>query len=703
MVYALTFAGVPFRVLDAETMAAVSARYPFALPTDDTRADPDGPWSADPNKTFAGPAHGPAREVRVGEFYYPPHASRFACFRGLMHADDVALAMTATGGGTSPQTFVMNSGDDGRPVSTNLYLLPPQPVVGVLTETAPAGDLFLVTLVDERYFWREKAVDTTGFDWFAPAVADDPTSATLWTDYFALFAAGLAVTIDPPVPEISPGVPGLWDTDGLRPPYDSPLRGAGDKAPAVLDLAAASCGLTLCRRYDGTYKLVYTGDALVSALTARTAAAAGYRAGGSPVFSVDPSIYYDAGRVGIVAPANYKVSAAEFIQPDPEDGTEWPAVPAEGDGVTFAWPPATYSETIPQVWLPTNNGRTVTLWTALAARYLDGDYPAGPLVEDPTTWYELFAGWHSDSAVYHLDEVYTGVESFDPLAAADVTVAWGEDTHTRVTRWHNEAEWAFVWQDYDNFERIQGDPAPLVGFLDTGTVNVAKFSSTVGTDQQIRQTVIIALPKAGTYQLALFVRGGPNSAGTTLLHCELYESPYVGGPAAGSVVFLGAGADNTNVAAYNRAEFAATLQTSGSSGSGFEITTYVRTTEDDCRIGFFANTFGVPFFLYGKALPAPPSLPAAANYEAGTTVTAVRLEGGMGGATAGGIDLATVTGILAPANGGTGVNGLPAGEILLGDLGGGIGSTDQARVGPGGGFEIGAGADRWVGMSTASF
>src|SRR5579884_2692511 len=98
---------------------------------------------------YATPAAWPPR---IGSWWYPTGAGRFGTFWGVIGQDqyDQIVPAAFTAGGPTPQTFTMAG--DAATVSTSMYLLPPRP----LARTGDGTALYLVCLVDDRYFFQLK-------------------------------------------------------------------------------------------------------------------------------------------------------------------------------------------------------------------------------------------------------------------------------------------------------------------------------------------------------------------------------------------------------------------------------------------------------------------------------------------------------------------------------------------------------------------
>jgi hypothetical protein len=278
--YQLTFAGVPFFADDARKDGCVTGTpYPLFGRIEElipSRWLQDfAPAAAYPGRKLGslarmspGAFEPNPREVQVGEWFYPSGACRWSVFRGLATSTQVrhmlaAVRDTSVGNPITtkwiPATFVMAANPAGptteylanpnavlnHVVSTSLYMLPPRP----LAETAGTLDgLYLVTLVDERYYWQ-----------FTSSATLHPQAFDTWDDLLQILAGVLGVSL------LHDGTPAYWG----RPEPDSQLWTASENAAVLLDAVALNVGCAVVRNLDGTYELQTTAKARDIALSNR--------------------------------------------------------------------------------------------------------------------------------------------------------------------------------------------------------------------------------------------------------------------------------------------------------------------------------------------------------------------------------------------------------------------------------------------------
>lgn len=197
--------------------------------------------------------------VQCGVLYWPTHATRWSVFHTVLSGEQLAALRTSLASGESEESdkagypsALLKLDDDRHPaVEAQMYILPPRPLMGwfkqkdvqepeipgpPIAQDQPGdlgyhelNDMWLVTLVDERYFW-----------WFRQG---DPLAGTWVRLVDSLFNA---LRITSPVPaDIGEGYPspkGRWRIK-RRP------------LPVMLDAVAYSIGRRVIRKLDGTVEL----------------------------------------------------------------------------------------------------------------------------------------------------------------------------------------------------------------------------------------------------------------------------------------------------------------------------------------------------------------------------------------------------------------------------------------------------------------
>jgi hypothetical protein len=179
----------------------------------------------------------PTPMIRINDFYYPNNATRWSVFRGLATSSIVKKIneAVASSNGQTYGTFKINSVVKGRDstkygISTPLYMLPPR----IIGETESAEGLYLITLVDERYF-------------FQGTLATLPiTPYSTWTDLIDYLAVTLGISVS---------YSNILESY-QRPEPDSALWSTGESAAALLDAVAYNIGAIVVRNYDATYRLL---------------------------------------------------------------------------------------------------------------------------------------------------------------------------------------------------------------------------------------------------------------------------------------------------------------------------------------------------------------------------------------------------------------------------------------------------------------
>jgi hypothetical protein len=164
MAFELSYNKVPFALDTPELIELLEARLPLGY----LRELVPGPLY--PTRTTDGlalPVWPRRPEPRIGQFFYPVGASRWAEFHGVVGTKQKDAMLE----GTLPELaqaaaaqFVMRADGDsglnapsaqfGGGITTTMYMLPPRPLAVYGTKF---DGLWLISLVDERYYFQFKA------------------------------------------------------------------------------------------------------------------------------------------------------------------------------------------------------------------------------------------------------------------------------------------------------------------------------------------------------------------------------------------------------------------------------------------------------------------------------------------------------------------------------------------------------------------
>lgn len=224
----ISYAGVSL-LHDSEELrdwVAANASPAWAMdaepPDDRTRtlflSGPRRPW-------YTGP-------LEINVLRMPWSATRFGV--GHFLASDAQLnsirsVVNTPAGGVRSAPLVLTDG--ANTVTTSLYMLPARPLTGIPGE----GRLWLITLVDSRWYWP----------YTASTISITPGTTT-WLQLFNALASALDETF------VVDSIP----SDYLKPPGD--LASNYDSLPQILDAAASSVGMRVVRHLNGTYEIQST-------------------------------------------------------------------------------------------------------------------------------------------------------------------------------------------------------------------------------------------------------------------------------------------------------------------------------------------------------------------------------------------------------------------------------------------------------------
>lgn len=180
------------------------------------------------------------RPFKINRFYWPLGASRWAYGHFLVDAErlDRIRDEAYTNDGTVQREIklIMDSPFDPEQdaperLEVDVYLLPPTPLssVELTEEPGDINNLFLITVVDERYYWWNKATPLLEF-----------TDETTWTDAFDKVETALDITL-------------TVDTIDAKYLRASPqLNLSYEVIPPFFDALAYNVGHRVVRKFDGT-------------------------------------------------------------------------------------------------------------------------------------------------------------------------------------------------------------------------------------------------------------------------------------------------------------------------------------------------------------------------------------------------------------------------------------------------------------------
>lgn len=179
---------------------------------------------------------------KLSTWYVPTGASRwsfglFLCdyehlYGGTANVSTSQSILGRIGNGNAAQTLTISSPVGGKPYQRSwgqCYLLPPHPVS---TEAFSRNGLWLLPIVDERYYWQF----ITGFE--SPIDNTSPTSQT-WAALFASIAAGMGIDLTVDAIPTTYLYPNPFVISGTSP----------HSGPQLLDAAAYSVGQRIVPDY----------------------------------------------------------------------------------------------------------------------------------------------------------------------------------------------------------------------------------------------------------------------------------------------------------------------------------------------------------------------------------------------------------------------------------------------------------------------
>lgn len=520
--YECSFGGVKFRICDPEILRAAEDWL-------DAQALPPLRVADDIGANFTGAdmeEDGHAPWLGLYEYLYPPTAARWSVFRGLMHKDDLDTILPIAFGASGPvaQTFILEDGSDPKrtapTISTPLFMLTPRPLVGVKGAT----DLYLVTLVDERYFWKYKPKDF----W-----TDINTEFTSWSVAIDAIATQLGITL----------TYGGADSVYGKPELDSAIFQHYENTAILLDLCLANIGKILTRKKDGTYEAVTHAAADGYAKTAVEAIQNDYRAGGKKF--ADKSTADAKERVVDLADT-YIITFPKWSD---SEGYEAPlGIPGSRDHEGNWAYGAVYAKTVhlSDLGAPytafTQKNNTATIAIADSAKAIL-DKPSGTITAASQAQVDALATQlakdYVDAALgYRYNQAFTGIVWIDHRAAHSVVYTFAEDPNTHIFSEYvprREFQHGFGakgygevmlqvqdFYSYDSPARMGYYPAIVqrwVPFSTSGGLNTfGKWENANSTVVRVTDLNRLAAMKPGEYVKAKFVEDHSSALGNFKLY-----------------------------------------------------------------------------------------------------------------------------------------------------------------------------------------
>lgn len=259
----LTYAGVPLCLPDADSELAAWMRLnqdladlkQFSYPTLPALSPRRGllAWGGDRKgigQSFANYAEPPP--PRLNSLYWPMGATRWA--RGWFIAtEEQKIKITKQAHAESanaPLPLRWGDPDDKTVLSTSMYLLPPRAISHAKLKHDKNESLWLLPLVDHRYWWQFKDTDDL-------EIGDEEGQIETWAELFTELSDRLGITVSLPT-----AVPAVY----LKPDHYEFTR-RFENAAVLLDAAALSVGKRIVRRLDGTVRAENYEDAAAVVLS----------------------------------------------------------------------------------------------------------------------------------------------------------------------------------------------------------------------------------------------------------------------------------------------------------------------------------------------------------------------------------------------------------------------------------------------------
>lgn len=234
----LSYAGIQLNLASPELVEAIEAKISPRDVFDFERLD----WPGKGRINWTWPGFTQHRPIKVGTLYWPRGAMRFAV--GYFLCTETKLAQIRTQVyGASNDTYVAKplsmskynqAGTLVAEINPDMWMLPPRPIFQQVTENPQWRDYYLITLVDDRYFW-----------WFRNTGSLPITEGTTtWANLYESLDTAAQTTID-------------YDTIDAK--YLTPNKSLAsyyEPSCILMDAVAYNVGQRVVRLLDGTVEAV---------------------------------------------------------------------------------------------------------------------------------------------------------------------------------------------------------------------------------------------------------------------------------------------------------------------------------------------------------------------------------------------------------------------------------------------------------------
>lgn len=403
-----------------------------------------------------------ANNLRIGDWYYPPTASRWSVFRGLATSSQVK-SMLAVTGGYRPAAFVMkanpiapnhpDSDEASYTLTSPLYMLPPRPIA---EHGGTFDGLYLVTLIDERYYWPNSSSIL------------HCSRATTWFNLLEQMQQILGITIlYNGLALTASSIPAVYG----QPEIDSQLWVNGESASTLLDAIAYNIGTVFVRNLNATYNLLtpLTSKSIVE--TNRGNADKVWRVAGGDIFTSGTKLPVGSltNARSYVVPAVVNVAFPKYVKDD--DPVPHFVNPRYQNQRPSAWYEESYGDCYVNA-VPILSGGTITqgligvggqvLHTTAKALYSGDVYAASGMPPINKSGLDSLAiriakDYYESQLAFALDEVYPGTYNWTPEGIHDVIWTYSARTKCGTTR-VMRGEWNQIVTDF------QHSHFPLTGF-----------------------------------------------------------------------------------------------------------------------------------------------------------------------------------------------------------------------------------------------
>lgn len=251
----ISYAGIPL----ADVLPDLAAWIRNNINPADVYQFEDSTWPGQDRQSWSCHGHVQLPPIKINSLFWPRGASQWAV--GYFVANDVMLAaikaIVYADGALAASNLVVSDGSALGQITASMFMIPPRPLSQVESTNAADRQLYLVTLVDARFFW-----------WYKSSDISTATDKDTWAGLYSTCATAIGAAL----------IHDAIDSSYLSP--SSTLAADYPYIPILLDAIAYNVGQRIVVGLDGSvYAQSY--DTAKASLASQLAIYTVKQAGGS--------------------------------------------------------------------------------------------------------------------------------------------------------------------------------------------------------------------------------------------------------------------------------------------------------------------------------------------------------------------------------------------------------------------------------------